>query len=390
MKKIITIIALLFTVLISNSQAVSNAMRATIVSEATNQITAYAKSDVNLTNVHVNNVIVSLSIIDPGVGNRPTLSIVTNHLPYCAWTPQAPYAEGGRWHYDFIANNNSNAPGINTITWAAQSHNRLLTVSFSNSNGFNTTRIDNWDAPNWGQFFNSMFYFELIQAGNGDITAQNNIFYGTVGVVNDPGGVNSGTSFAPIQPIIVVPVKFLSFLVTKENNDAKLIWAVENQNSAVKHFEIERSFNGISFTKIADQNPTPTTNGYASYNLTDAGVFDNFKGTVYYRIKQVDFSGVITYSIIRNLKLTSKAFALSLYPNPVVHAANLVFNLEKAQPVTITLIDGVGKTISNYSMQAAKGINQKNIDVKNLAAGTYTFIIKTENDMENIIFVKSN
>jgi Secretion system C-terminal sorting domain len=392
MKKIIAIFALSLSVLASQAQ-VSNAMRATIVSEALNQVSVYAKSDVALNNVHVNNVIVSISIVDPGAGNRPTLSILTNGLPDCAWTPQPAYAEGGRWHYDFIANNNSNTPGVNTITWTGETHNRLLTLSFSNSNGFNTARIDNWDAPNWGAGFNSMFYFELIQAGNGDITAQNNLFYGSTGVVNDPGGFNSGTSFAPLQPLSVIPVKFVSFTVAKNNNDAVLTWKAENEDIRTDKYEVERSVNAADFTKIATV--PAKANGLPSntYELTDANVaaaIQNANGVVYYRVKQIDKDGKFVYTDIRNIRLSGikGGFGASIFPNPVKDFATLNIDLTAPTDVTVVINDASGKILQNITLKGAIGGNTNRINMAGYAAGTYQVKVFAGTEMKNISVVK--
>ncbi len=391
MKKIIAILGLLLPALLSQGQ-ISNAMRATVVSETLNQVTVFAKSDVALTNVHVQNVIVSLSIVDPGAGNRPTLSIVTNHLPDCAWTPQAPYAEGGRWHYDFIANNNSNTPGVNTITWTAESHNKLLTLNFSNSNGFNTTRIDNWDAPNWGAFFNSMFYFELIQGGGGDITAQNNVFYGSVGVVNDPGGINSGTSFAPLQPLSVIPVKFVSFTVTKNNNDAVLAWRVDNEDSRTDKYEIERSVNAVDFTKIATVAAKANGQASNSYELTDANLaalVQNANGVIYYRVKQLDKDGRFVYTEIRNIRLTGKnGFSAAIFPNPVKDFATLNIDLTAPADILLSITDASGKILQNITMNGATGGNTRRINMANYAAGTYVLKITSGSEVKTMPIVK--
>jgi Secretion system C-terminal sorting domain len=391
MKKIIAILVLSLTVLVSHSQ-ISNAMRATVVSESLNQITVFAKSDVAITNMHVQNVIVSVSIVDPGAGNRPTLTIGTNHLPDCGWTPQAAYAEGGRWHYDFIANNNSNTPGVNTITWAPESHNRLLTLNFSNSNGFNTTRIDHWDAPNWGAAFNSMFYFELIQGGGGDITAQNNMFYGSVGVVNDPGGFNSGTSYAPLQPLSVIPVKFVSFTVTKNNNDAVLAWKVDNEDSRTDKYEIERSVNATDFTKIATVAAKANGQASNSYELTDANLaalVQNANGVIYYRVKQLDKDGRFVYTEIRNIRLSGKSgFSASVFPNPVKDVATLNVDLTTAADVLVYITDAAGKEVQKLTINGAVGGNTRRINMSNFAKGTYVMKVTTGTDVKTITVVK--
>jgi hypothetical protein len=392
MKKIIAIFGISLSVLASQAQ-ISNAMRATVVSETLNQVTVYAKSDVAITNMHVNNVIVSISIVDPGAGNRPTLSIATNHLPDCAWTPQAAYAEGGRWHYDFIANNNSNVAGVNTITWGAEAHNKLLTLNFSNSNGFNTARIDHWDAPNWGPAINSMFYFELIQSGNGDITAQNNLFYGSTGVVNDPGGFNSGTSFAPLQPLSVIPVKFVSFTVTKNNNDAVLTWKVDNEDARTDKYEVERSLNAVDFSKVVTVPAKANGQATNSYELTDANVaalVQNANGIVYYRVKQLDKDGKYTYTEIRNIRLsgTKAAFNASVFPNPVKDMAMLNVDLAAASDVFVTLTDASGKLLQNLQINGAVGGNTKRINMAGLAAGTYVLKVAVGKEQKTISVVK--
>jgi hypothetical protein len=258
----------------------------------------------------------------------------------------------------------------------------IADMQFSGSTGTTTARLSNF--PDGGADLNHVFYIAI---GGADRVNYPQPFYGP-GAVNNGGGLST-YSYVPLNGV-TLPVKFASFFAYKQNNDGLLNWTVENQNVEVKHFEIERSFNGTSFTKIAQQDPITSTNGFATYNLTDAGVFDSYKGAVYYRIKQVDRSGAITYSMIKILKTDSKAFAISLYPNPVIKTATIAFGMDKAQQINIQLVDVQGKALNNYNMQAVKGINQKNIDVSTLSNGVYTFLINTGTEIEKIQFVKSN
>jgi Secretion system C-terminal sorting domain len=152
---------------------------------------------------------------------------------------------------------------------------------------------------------------------------------------------------------------------------------------------VERSFDGASFTRIGrTEINRSAANGQYQYN--DANLFDNFKGTVYYRIKLVNRTGEAQFTAIRAIKSDADGFALNLYPNPVVKEANLAFTLNEAKQVAIILTDAAGKQITNINMQAQKGLNQKTMDVSSLAAGTYIFRIIAGDESQTLSFVKSN
>jgi hypothetical protein len=225
-----------------------------------------------------------------------------------------------------------------------------------------------------------------------DLTNYVQMFVGPGAVPGSPLPDES-TGYSTLQYItlssVVLPSRFGSFIASKINTNGMLNWNMENQDANMSHFEIERSFDGASFSRIGrtEINANLSQTGY-EYN--DVNVFESYKGKAYYRIKLVNRNGEVLYSAIRILKPESKAFALNIYPNPVVKEANIAFTLESAQPVTILLTDANGKRITDFSMQAQKGINQKQIDVSSLAAGTYMFLVRTADESQTIPFVKSN
>ncbi len=311
---------------------------------------------------------------------RPTINVLpiaTGLTFVVGQAVEADNAANNYYSYAVVFDGNSPLNLIANQEWD------IADMEFGGSAGNTATaRLSNF--ANGGADLNHVFYIAI---GGADRVNYPQPFYGP-GVVNNGGGLST-YSFVPLAGV-TLPVKFASFFAYKQNNDGFLNWTIENQNSEVKHFEIERSFDGITFNKIAQKDPILNANNITTYNLTDAGVFDIYKGTIYYRIKQVDRNGVVTYSIIRTLKTDSKAFAINLYPNPVVKNATIIFYTDKVQNVVLQLVDMQGKVLANYSVLAVKGINQKSIDVSALSNGAYTFIIKTNKETENLQFVKSN
>jgi hypothetical protein len=239
--------------------------------------------------------------------------------------------------------------------------------------------------PDGGSTFQLAFYVEM--NGN-DYTNNSAMFYASGSGSATNGGGYSTYSFTTL-PNISLPAHFLAFTAYKASSNAVLDWSMENQDANMNYFEVERSFDGARFNSIGRVEINRTTPN-AQYTYTDVNVFENYNGKAFYRIKLYERNGEALYSPIRTLRPDSKAFALNIYPNPVQKEANIAFTMDKAQPITIQLTDMRGKRIADFPMQTQKGLNQKKIDVSSLAAGTYMFLIRTEDESQTVPFVKSN
>lgn len=217
------------------------------------------------------------------------------------------------------------------------------------------------------------------------------MFYGP-GVIPAAPHPDEGTGYSNLQFVplanISLPNTDLFFTAYKQDNNAVLNWVAENINGAISHFEIERSLDGQTFTRIS--RAEVNASGQNNYGSVDAGVFNSNPAKVYYRVKLVERSGSSRYSAIRTLKAGSKGFALNVYPNPAVKEANITFTLAEARQVSLLVTDATGKRYTEMNMQAQKGINQKSIDVSSLAAGTYMIRIVANDETQTLSFVKSN
>jgi len=163
--------------------------------------------------------------------------------------------------------------------------------------------------------------------GNKDTTAQNGITNtgsgggGAGGSLDDRAGGNGGSGVVIIryQNFRILPVEFLYFNASFNSpiRTGELSWATakEWENS---HFEIERSINNIKSWTVIDQvagagySDSPVAYSFQDGNLPAAG------GIVYYRLKQVDFSGTYAYSDTKSIKVAAikGKGAWIAYPNP--------------------------------------------------------------------------
>ena len=117
-------------------------------------------------------------------------------------------------------------------------------------------------------------------------------------------------------PVNVLPLKLINFTAAKQNKDALLKWNTTNESN-VSHFNIERSWDGSTFTtlpNVAAQNNL--NNSYVSTDLLSLLNTTN-KDIVYYRLKSTDLNGSFSQSNIVQLKwLNGEINTITISPNP--------------------------------------------------------------------------
>ncbi|MBL7728509.1 MAG: hypothetical protein JNM68_12520, partial [Dinghuibacter sp.] len=244
----------------------------------------------------------------------PTLTVVSTAFPTAppaSWTVDAPYVENGYLNYNI-----STSAAAYTLNTTAGVEFQAMELSFSGGPGGATPTYVNTahlvtlpDGGTGGPFPNTALFYctgslyssggQLYYPRSGVTIANGDSYTSRLSNVQRPAG--TFTSFARLNSAIALPVKFSSFTASRLDNNGLLNWMVENQTANMSHFDIERSFTGSNFVKIATKNVV-FSGANGSYDFTDAGVFNSYSGNVYYRIKQVDRGGEITYSAVRVIK----------------------------------------------------------------------------------------
>jgi hypothetical protein len=187
--------------------------------------------------------------------------------------------------------------------------------------------------------------------------------------------------------IPVLPITLAEFTGRKNGVNNLLSWITSNELNNTG-FELERSINGVEYTKIAFIQ-TQATNGISSQKL-----FYSFEDVsapivtkVYYRLKQIDKNGKYSYSNIVVLigNKSDKFEITNLYPNPVISILNLAISATKEETIKILITDVVGKLIKQESRVVKKGENALPINVQNLGAGNYLIKIVCALGCENAV-----
>ena len=185
------------------------------------------------------------------------------------------------------------------------------------------------------------------------------------GVAGDGEVEDYGLTIAPTS----LPVKLLSFQGRwVEDKGNQLTWASawETNND---HFAIQRSSDAKSFEtigRVAGHGTASTTQSYAFMDEQDRPA-----DVLYYRLKQVDVDGSVTYSPIISIRQAVETeLSMVVYPNPATDQLRL--RLPPNQQV---------RGVRVYSISGTQVINQAGafdlVDVRSLPAGVYLIEVGT-------------
>jgi len=235
----------------------------------------------------------------------------------------------------------------------------------------------------------STYYLAITDQNGGDLrpAAISDYFYPAFATTPGP----NGASIYYLELLDVpLPVKFLNFTATKNNNAALLNWAVENEDANTARYEIERSLSGVDFVKVATVNPLNNGRSSNSYSFTQDNLSSiRSSGVIYFRIKQIDRDGKSVYTEIRSVRLNSRGLVVGVYPNPIKLTANVSFDLAEATDVLIKVIDASGKQLIVSQVQGFKGANLSKLNMAKLATGSYTLSVHAGTEVKTMTIVKS-
>jgi len=134
------------------------------------------------------------------------------------------------------------------------------------------------------------------------------------------------------------------------------------------YFDVQRSLDGISFSTIDKVNAAGNSTVQQAYEFTDE---EPAFGKIYYRLRQVDFDGSVTYSEVVQVKLDRDYVTPDIYPNPVRNEQSLVIDFGDIpdSPVHINIVDMSGKQV--YYRDFPGGQNRFDIPINGLTKGMY-------------------
>ena len=157
-------------------------------------------------------------------------------------------------------------------------------------------------------------------------------------------------------------VKLVSFDATVTGNSITCKWI--SQETDNNHFEVERSFDGRNFNSIAyvfsKENPSALSNNY-SYN--DKSVALQGHNKIFYRLKDVDKNGNVSFSDIISIKLAASfAKGIQVSPSPFTGSLSIIVESKSNGNGEIKLLNLSGQPVATKNVTITKGSNMLQLD----------------------------
>lgn len=184
--------------------------------------------------------------------------------------------------------------------------------------------------------------------------------------------VSGATNFRVQLPgAAPLPVVLLDFAGKRQGEDISLTWhtAMEAQSLG---FEVQRQTNpSAAFTALGFVASTGTAPSPTRYAFRDVRAPNT---PVYYRLRQLDRNGAVTYSPVVAIAAApagGPAALLPAYPQPA-HRVLYVTVAGAAQDVTLQLFDGLGREVGRQLCR-----QRTELDVSTLPVGLYYLVAHT-------------
>ncbi len=177
----------------------------------------------------------------------------------------------------------------------------------------------------------------------------------------DPTTVDRFDDMCNCIPAIFLPVELTFFDVRPTDDGNELTWVTASETDN-EMFEIERSSDGVDWRTLGSIHGAGTSFDEIQYSFLDR---KQSHGTIYYRLRQIDFDGQFELSKVISLELTKNE--ITVYPNPSIGYVNIDYPLGGRGYIKIYDLGGL--LVLQTSIDDVTRIE---IDATHLPSGIYT------------------
>lgn len=147
-----------------------------------------------------------------------------------------------------------------------------------------------------------------------------------------------------------LPLTFTSIKATKKNADILVEWKIENETN-MKQYEVERSSDGIHFTKAATV--VAANRKKVNYSWLDQNASVGYN---YYRVSSIDINGQTSFTQIVKVLATKTVPGITMYPNPISSGMiNLHFTNQHKGIYHASVISSSGQVILSKTIAHKDG-----------------------------------
>jgi len=153
------------------------------------------------------------------------------------------------------------------------------------------------------------------------------------------------TLYSDTAIVSTLPINNISLKALAASGQNLLSWQTVNEVNN-KSFVVERSLNGIGYTKIATINAIGIGNN--NYSFSDNNLIGIENSVFYYRIQSIDKEGNVDCSNVVLVDVPLVNNIISIYPNPLRGIEMLTINANHICEIRVSDINGKVINIASY------------------------------------------
>lgn len=167
-----------------------------------------------------------------------------------------------------------------------------------------------------------------------------------------------------------LPVRWIHAEARHSNGSNHVSWITADETNC-KDYIVEKTTTGSNWTPMDAAVPAHNTGGPNKYNLMDPSAPANL---TWYRIRQTDLDGRISYSVVLRVKL-AKEISVQAYPNPFNQQFTIAASGSKMK--SIQIFNSAGSLVFSANLN---DLSNYTINTTSFAAGSYHAVIRLKND----------
>lgn len=272
------------------------------------------------------------------------------------------------------------------VTWAGNS-TQTVTWSVNNTNAapVNCANVKISLSTDGGMTFPTVLAASTPNDGSQSVTLPN-IGVSTARIKIECATGNIFYDISNVNFSITVPIELIRFDARlKGKNTVVLDWATaserENEGFEIEMAQGKAAFETVGFVKGSEESNEILPYQYEVPYLPG--------GAYQFRLKQLDRSGKVNYSPIRNV-VVDDGYPVALQPNPVARELEVQINAEAETSAAFTLVNQLGQVVfERPALNLFSGKNSMVFDLSALPNGAYLYLFKTESwQKEGTLLIK--
>ncbi len=170
-----------------------------------------------------------------------------------------------------------------------------------------------------------------------------------------------------------LPINGIDLNVKRQGVNVLINWSTQSEQNS-SYFEIERSFDGLSFLSIGRVQAAGNSSSIQTYSFYDRNTENRL---IYYRLKMTDIDAAFKFSPVRIVSKTEATGTFGIFPNPATKNVTIVLNEVAREELQLRMINQLGQVV--LTKQITKGTQLIKIDLQTLSPGIYVLSLTSHN-----------